>query len=45
MEKMLSLPEFEITNFKQSDNDMDFYLETKERPTVCPVRDCHKPIC
>lgn len=32
MEKMLGLPEFEITDFKQNDNDMGFYVETKHRP-------------
>lgn len=30
MEKMLGLPEFEVTDFKQNDNDMGFYVETKE---------------
>ena len=29
MEKMLDLPEFEVTDFKQNDNDMGFYFETK----------------
>ena len=43
MEKMLSLPEFRVTDFKQNDNDMGFYGETKERPTVCPVCGCYKP--
>ena len=43
MEKMLGLPEFEVTDFKQNDNDMGFYVETKERPTVCPVCGCYKP--
>lgn len=36
MEKMLDLPEFEVTDFKQNDNDMGFYVETKKRPTFCP---------
>lgn len=36
IEKMLSLPEFKVTDFKQNDNDMGFYVETKEHPTVCP---------
>ena len=26
MEKMLDLPEFEVTDFKQNDNDMGFYV-------------------
>ena len=43
MEKMLDLPEFIITDFKQNDNDMGFYVETKERPDVCPVCDCYTP--
>lgn len=43
MEKMLGLPEFEVTNFNQNDNNMDFYVETKERPTVCPVCNCYEP--
>lgn len=28
MAKMLGLPEFEVTDFKQNDNDMGFYVET-----------------
>lgn len=43
IEKMLGLPEFEVTDFKQNDNDMGFFVETKERPTVCPVCGCYKP--
>lgn len=35
MEKMLDLPEFEDADFKQNDNDMGFYVQTKKRPTVC----------
>lgn len=30
MEKMLDLPEFEVTDFKQNDNDMGFYVQTKK---------------
>ncbi len=41
MEKMLDLPEFEVTDFKQNDNDMGFYVETKKRPTFCPVCGCY----
>ena len=41
MEKMLDLPEFEVTDFKQNDNDMGFYVETKKRPTFCPVCVCY----
>lgn len=37
IEKMLDLPELEVTDFKQNDNDMGFYVETKKRPTICPV--------
>ena len=36
MEKMLGLPEFEVTDFKQNEYDMGFYVETKKRPTLCP---------
>lgn len=43
MEKMLGLSEFEITDFKQNDNDMGFYVETKLRPDVCPACGCYKP--
>lgn len=43
MEKMLDLPEFEVTDFKQNDNDMGFYVQTKKRPTVCPVCGCYIP--
>lgn len=43
MEKMLDLPEFEVTDFKQNDNDMGFYVQTKKRPTVCPVCGCYMP--
>ena len=43
MEKMLDLPEFEVTDFKQNDNDMGFYVETKKRPTFCSVCGCYMP--
>lgn len=43
MEKMLDLPEFEVADFKQNDNDMGFYVQTKNRPTVCPVCGCYMP--
>lgn len=43
MEKMLGLPEFKVTDFKQNDNDMGFYVETKERPTVCPASGIYHP--
>lgn len=41
MEKMLDLPEFEVTDFKQNDNDMGFYVETKKCLTFCPVCGCY----
>lgn len=28
MEKMLGLPEFEVTDFKQNEYDMGFYVQT-----------------
>lgn len=37
MEKMLDLPEFEVTDFKQNDNDMGIYVETVNRPDYCPI--------
>ena len=43
IEKMLGLPEFEVTDFKQNDNDMGFYVQTKERPTTCPACGCFIP--
>ena len=43
IEKMLGLPEFEVTDFKQNDNDMGFYVQTKERPSVCSACGCYKP--
>lgn len=43
MEKMLGLPEFEVTDFKQNDNDMGFYVETKERPSVCAACGIYHP--
>ena len=36
MEKLLKLPEFEVTDFKQNEYDMGFYVQKKERPKVCP---------
>lgn len=43
IEKMLDLQEFEVTDFKQNDNDMGFYVETRERPLTCPACGCYKP--
>lgn len=43
MEKLLKLPEFEVTDFKQNKHDMGFFVQKKERPTVCPVCGCYKP--
>ena len=37
MEKMLGLPEFEVTDFKQNEHNMVIYVEVKERPSVCPA--------
>lgn len=39
MEKLLGLPEFMITVFKQKDYDMGFYVQAKQRPRVCPACD------
>lgn len=43
MEKMLGLPEFEVTDFKQNEYDMGFYVQTKERPDTCPACGCYQP--
>ena len=40
---MLSLPEFEVTDFKQNEYDMGFYVETKEKPTICQACGCYEP--
>lgn len=37
MEKLLGLPEFEVTDFKQNDYDMGFYVQAKQRPGLCPA--------
>ena len=37
LEKLLKLPEFEITDIHQNDYDIGIYVETKKRPEVCPV--------
>lgn len=43
MEKLLKLPEFEVTDFKQNEYDMGFYVQKKERPKVCPACGCYNP--
>ena len=44
MEKMLAPPpECAGTDCKQSDNDMGFYVQAKNHPTVCPVCGCYMP--
>lgn len=43
MEKMLGLPEFEVTDFKQNDNDMGFYVQTKAKPNTCLACGCYQP--
>lgn len=40
---MLSLPEFEVTDFKQNEYDMGFCVETKEKPTICQDCGCYEP--
>lgn len=40
---MLSLPEFEVTDFKQNEYDMGCYVETKEKPTICQACGCYEP--
>lgn len=36
LEDMLNLPEFEITDFNQTDKEMYFHLKVKEPPAYCP---------
>jgi len=43
MEKLLKLPEFKVTDFKQNEYDMGFYVQKKERPKVCPACGCYNP--
>lgn len=43
MEKMLGLPEFEVMDFKQNDNDMGCYVQKRNRPDVCLTCGCYKP--
>ena len=43
MEKLLGLPEFEVTDFKQNEYDMGFYVQTKEKPDTCPACGCYQP--
>ncbi len=37
VDKLLKLPEFEVTDIHQNDYDMGIYVETKDRPNYCPV--------
>jgi len=43
MEKLFGLPAFEVTGFKQNDNDMGLYVQTKLRPSVCFACGCYRP--
>ena len=43
LEKLLKLPEFEITDIHQNDYDIGIYVETKKRPEVCPVCGVYSP--
>ena len=36
MERQLGLYEFEVTDFRQNDYDMGYYVQTKRPPKVCP---------
>lgn len=46
MGKMLDLPEFEVTDFKQNDNDMGFYVQDcrKEKPVACTTGAARKEV-
>jgi transposase len=37
IEKLLNLPEFEVTDFKQNDYDMGLYIQARHRPDVFPA--------
>mgnify|MGYP000869622191 CR=1 FL=1 len=37
IEKLLKLPEFEVTDLKQNEYDMGIYVQTRNRPNYCPV--------
>lgn len=43
MEKLLGLPEFEVYDFKQNENDMGFFVQVKKRPDVCLSCGCVHP--
>lgn len=43
IEQMLGFPEFDVTDFKQNEHTMAFYVETKLRPVVCPACGCYEP--
>lgn len=43
IEKLLKLPEFEVTDFKQNEYDMGFYVQKRERPMVCPACGIYHP--
>jgi len=43
IKEMLGLPEVEVTDFKQNDNDMGVCFRTKEYPPMCSAGVCHKP--
>jgi len=36
LDKMLDLPEFEITDLKHNEHDIGIYVHARERPSVCP---------
>lgn len=43
LEKLLKLPEFEITDIHQNDYDIGIYVQTKKRPEVCPACGVYSP--
>lgn len=43
MEKMLGLPEFEVTDFKRNEYDMGFWVQIKDKPDICPACGCYQP--
>lgn len=42
-EKHLALPEFTITDYKESDTTIHYHVEKKDKPSVCPVCGVYEP--
>lgn len=42
-EKHLALPEFTITDYKESDTTIHYHVEKKDKPSVCPACGVYEP--